>query len=239
MYENNLKDIIEVQQGNEEALERMIQNNSGLLWSIVRRFKERGYELEDLYQIAVMGFIKSIKRFDTNFDVKLSTYAVPYILGELKRFIRDDGPIKVSRGIQETLVRIREVQKEYTKRGEEIGIEEIASILKISKEDVIMAMESINNVDSIYDEAYTGKDGSITIMESLATGKDEELETVNKICLRKLVSELGDRDKQIIMLRYYKGKTQTEVARILGITQVHVSRLERKILQRMRSKLTG
>ena len=150
-------------------MERLIKDNKGLIWSIVKRFMNRGYEVEDLYQIGCMGFIKSIKRFDTNFEVKLSTYAVPYVLGEIKRFIRDDGPIKVSRSINEN---------------------------------------------------------------------EEEIIT-NKLVIRQLMNELEDREKQIILLRFFKEKTQTEVANILGISQVQVSRIERKILNSMKEKLTS
>ena len=202
----------------------------------------RGYEVEDLYQIGCMGFIKSIKRFDTNFEVKLSTYSVPYILGEIKRFIRDDGPIKVSRSIKELNVKINELKKHYLiKTGKEITIEEICKELKADKEDVIIAMESTNIVDSL-DGAITSenKDGKqMTIFEKISTGKNEEETITNKIVVKQLIEELEERDKEIILLRFYKEKTQTEVAKILGISQVQVSRIERKILNNMKIKLTS
>ena len=153
MYNNNTKEILEAQQGNHEIMSKLIESNSGLVWSIVKRFSGRGFELEDLYQIGVIGLIKSIKRFDTNFDVRLSTYAVPYILGEIKRFIRDDGPIKVSRSIKELSMKIKDIQREYiNKTGEEIGINEIAKKLKIPKEDIAVALDAANPVESIYQE---------------------------------------------------------------------------------------
>ena len=155
MYENNAQDIIKAKEGDEQAMTTLVQNNSGLIWSIVRRFKDRGYELDDLYQIGSLGFIKSIRRFDTNFEVQLSTYAVPYILGEVKRFIRDDGPIKVSRSTKELCVKIREIQKEYlNKKGVEIKIDEISKILGVPKEEIAAALDSVNCVDSIYDLNY-------------------------------------------------------------------------------------
>ncbi|MDO5557857.1 MAG: sigma-70 family RNA polymerase sigma factor [Clostridia bacterium] len=236
MYENNIKDIIEVQNGNEEALNRLIEINSGLIWSIVRRFKDRGHEMDDLYQIAVIGFIKAVKRFDTDFEVKMSTYTVPYILGELKRFVRDDGPIKVSRSIKELLSKVRELQQEALVKGKELSISDLASKLNVSKEETVMVMESTNNVDSIYSEAYSDGDGNISILDKISTGRDEQTEVVNNIVLKNAIGELKDREKKIILLRYYKGKTQTEVAKILGITQVHVSRLERKALDEMKRK---
>lgn len=211
-----------------------------MIWSIVKRFSGRGYELEDLYQIGCVGFIKSIKRFDLNFDVKLSTYAVPYMIGEIKRYIRDDGPVKVSRSIKELSVKIKELQKEYFyKKGEEITINQIAKELKIPKEDIVLAMESVNNVESIEESTYTNqKDGnSISLLETLSNNQNEEEIITNKLVINQLIENLEARDKEIILLRFYKEKTQAQVAKILGITQVQVSRIERKILGNMRDKL--
>lgn len=211
-----------------------------MIWSIVKRFSGRGYELEDLYQIGCVGFIKSIKRFDLNFDVKLSTYAVPYMIGEIKRYIRDDGPVKVSRSIKELSIKIKELQKEYFyKKGEEITINQIAKELKTSKEDIVLAMESVNNVESIEGSTYTNqKDGnSIILLETLSNNQNEEEIITNKLAINQLIENLEARDKEIILLRFYKEKTQSQVAKILGITQVQVSRIERKILGNMRNKL--
>ena len=150
MYENNINSIKRAQEGDKFEMDRLIRENNGLIWSIVKRFMNRGYEVEDLYQIGCIGFIKSIKRFDTNFEVKLSTYSVPYILGEIKRFIRDDGPIKVSRSIKELNVKINELKRHYLlNTGKEITIEQICKELKVQKEDVIIAMESTNAVESM------------------------------------------------------------------------------------------
>lgn len=223
-------------------MDRLIRQNNGLIWSIVKRFMNRGYEVEDLYQIGCMGFIKSIKRFDTNFEVKLSTYSVPYILGEIKRFIRDDGPIKVSRSIKELNVKINELKKHYLiKTGNEITIEEICKELKVDKEDAIIAMESTNTIESIDSAASAeNKDGKqMSIFEKISTGKNEEEMITNKMVINQLINELEDRDKEIILLRFFKEKTQMEVAKILGISQVQVSRIERKILNSMKVKLTS
>ncbi len=202
----------------------------------------RGYEAEDLYQIGCMGFIKSIKRFDTNFEVKLSTYSVPYILGEIKRFIRDDGPIKVSRSIKELNTKINEIKKQYLiKTGKEITIEELCRELKADKEDIIVAMESTNTIESL-DATLTNdnKDGKqMTIFDKVSDGKNEEETITNRLVVKELIEELEDREKEIILLRFYKEKTQTEVAKILGISQVQVSRIERKILTNMKTKLTS
>lgn len=241
MYENDMKIIEHAQNGNKEAMTKLIEDNNGLIWSIVRRFNGRGYDIEDLYQIGSIGFIKAIQRFDTSFEVRLSTYAVPYILGEIKRFIRDDGPIKVSRSIKELNVKIIELQKEYfNKNGKEISLEEISKELRISKEEIAMALDSARPVDSIEEAQYRDNktDKTVSLIEQISTGKDEQTEITNRIAIKNLISELDDKEKEIIMLRYYKQKTQMQVSKILGITQVQVSRIERKILENMRRKLT-
>ena len=187
-----------------------------------------------------MGFIKSIKRFDLNFDVKLSTYAVPYMIGEIKRYIRDDGPVKVSRSIKELSVKIKELQKEYFyKKGEEITLKQIAKELKVSKEDIILAMESSKTMESIENSTYVNvKDGNqISLLETLSNPQNEEELITNRLVISQLIENLEKRDKEIILLRFYKEKTQAQVAKILGITQVQVSRIERKILKGMKRKL--
>ena len=241
MYENNINSIKRAQDGDKFEMDKLIRDNNGLIWSIVKRFMNRGYEVEDLYQIGCIGFIKSIKRFDTNFEVKLSTYSVPYILGEIKRFIRDDGPIKVSRSIKELNTKINELKRQYLLNGKEITLEQICKELKIQKEDAIIAMESTNAVESMDAAANAeNKDGKqMTIFDKLSTGKNEEELITNKMVINQLLNELKDRDKEIILLRFFKEKTQTEVANILGISQVQVSRIERKILNEMKPKLTS
>lgn len=240
MYENDMKTIENAQNGNKDEMTKLIQDNNGLIWSIVRRFNGRGYDTEDLYQIGCIGFIKAIQRFDTSFEVRLSTYAVPYILGEIKRYIRDDGPIKISRSIKELNVKIKEVQKQYlNKYGKEINLEELAKELKTSKEEIAMAMDSTRPVDSIEEASYRDNktDKTISIIEQISTGKDEETEITNRITIKNMINELNDKEKEIILLRYYKQKTQMQVSKILGITQVQVSRIERKVLNNMKRKL--
>lgn len=164
------------------------------------------------------------------------------MIGEIKRYIRDDGPIKVSRGIKELGVKVKELQKEYFyKKGEEISIEEISKKLKISKEDISLALEATNTVESIDNTYYRdNKDGnSINLIERLSNNRDEEEMITNKITLEKIISVLEPRDKEIILLRFYKEKTQTQVAKILGITQVQVSRLEKRILNNMKEMILG
>ncbi len=241
MYENDMKMIEQAQNGNKDEMTKLIEDNSRLVWSIVRRFNGRGYDIEDLYQIGCIGLIKAIQRFDTNFEVRLSTYAVPYILGEIKRFIRDDGPIKISRSIKELNIKIKELQNEYqNKYGKDVSLEEIAKELKTSKEEIAMALDSSRPVNSIEDSQYRDNktDKTISVIEQLSTGKDEETEITNRMTIKKLISELKDKEKEVILLRYYKGKTQMQVSKILGITQVQVSRIERKVLDNMKRKLS-
>lgn len=237
MQTTSTEEILKAQE-SEEKLTEIIKNNEGLIWSIVKRFTGRGYEIEDLYQIGCMGFIKSIKRFDSSYNVKISTYAVPYILGEIKRFLRDDGPIKVSRSIKELAVKIKIIQKEYISiNGEEIKIEELAKKLGVTKEEIAVALDSINPIDSIDEEIYKDDIGGESKINKINVQNDETSLVINKICINELIKKLDERDKKIIFLRYYKQKTQAEVARALGVTQVQISRLEKKILLSMRESL--
>lgn len=239
-YDNTIKKIIDAQNGNQEMMSKLVEENNGLIWSIVKRFQGRGYELEDLYQIGSIGFIKSIKRFDVSFDVKLSTYAVPYILGEIKRFIRDDGSIKVSRSIKELAMKIKDVQTRYLReKGEDITIDKIAKELKVSKEDVAIALDSLKPTISIYEDSYSNEEGGISFLDTLSSNIDEAEMLSNKLAIKQLIENLEEKDKQLILLRYYKNKTQMEVAKILGVSQVQVSRIEKKILKSMKQKIAN
>lgn len=239
MYEIDSEEIIKAQNNDEEAMTKIIKTNSGLIWSIVKRFLGRGYDKEELEQVAYIGFIKAIKRFDTTLEFKLSTYAVPYIIGEIKRFIRDDGAIKVSRSIKELSAKIGQIQKEYiTKKGEEITVEELARELKVEKEEIVVALESQRTVESIDKNVYDDENGESKISK-ISNQEDETTILLNKLCVEELINNLETRDKKIILLRYYKRKTQTEVAKMLGITQVQVSRLEKRILSEMKEKIVS
>ena len=241
MYDNDMKTIQNAQNGDKDEMAKLVENNTGLIWSIVKRFNGRGYDEEDLYQIGCIGFIKAIRRFDTSFEVRLSTYAVPYILGEIKRHIRDDGPIKISISIKELNIKIMELQKEYTnKYRRDITLEEISKELRITKEEITMALDSTRPVDSFESAKYRDNktDKTISVLERLSTGRDEQTEIANRLTIKNLINELDEKEKEIIMLRYYKQKTQTQVSKILGITQVQVSRIERRILNNMKGKLT-
>ncbi len=236
-YENDIKFILEAKE-DKEKLGILVQQNSGLVWSIVKRFLKRGYEAEDLYQIGSIGLIKAIKNFNPEYEVKLSTYAVTYILGEIKRFIRDDGIIKVSRSIKELCVKIKDIENRKIKEGKNVTIEEIAKELKVDKEEIILALDSMKQVESIFVESNDDKNNT-TLLDKLSNDKNEEEEVVNEISIKDMLRKMEKRDKEIILLRYFKGKTQSEVAKILNISQVQVSRLEKKILNNMKLELSS
>lgn len=230
--------MFRAQGGSSEALDKLIKINNGLIWSIVKRFKGRGYDLEDLYQIACIGFIKSIKRFNMNFDYKISTFAVPYIMGEIKKFIRDDGMIKISRSIKELGIKIKEIENEYlSKKGKNITVTEIAGILNESKENVYIAIDAGRQIESINDEKY--ENNGVEKINYISNKVDEQAMIVDKIVINDMVESLSFRDKAIIKLRFFKEKTQVQVAKILGLSQVQVSRIEKRILEHMKEKMVG
>lgn len=239
--ENYLEYIRKAQDGDKDAMAKLVEENQGLIWNIAKRFLGRGYDKEDIYQIGCMGLIKAIRRFDSNYAVQLSTYAVPYILGEIKKFLRDDGPVKVSRSLKELNTKINELQKEYINNGKELSLIEISKILKVPKEEIILAIESSKQIESIENAKYSsGKsEKDLTVIETLSNNKDEANLITNKIVIQKLIENLDERERKIILLRFYKDKTQSEVAKILGISQVQVSRIEKKILEGMRNELVS
>jgi RNA polymerase sporulation-specific sigma factor len=224
----------EVQVGNEKALEELIKQNNGLIWSIVRRFHGRGYEMEDLYQIGCIGFIKSVKRFDMNYDYKMSTFAVPYIMGEIKKFIRDDGMIKVSRTIKELSLKIKDLEQ----IGSSYSVKELAKILNETEENICLALDSGRTIESINEDIFeNGKEEKIERI--IGKTQDEQNKIIDRLVVSDVVKKLSSRDRKLISLRYFKEKTQSQVAKILGISQVQVSRIERKILEDMKEKIAG
>jgi RNA polymerase sporulation-specific sigma factor len=192
----------------------------------------RGYEAEDLYQIGAIGLIRAIDKFDFHYDVKFSTYAVPLISGEIKRFLRDDGMIKISRSLKENQWKIKKAMEIYLhENGREATVEELSEILGMEPEEIILAMEAVVEIESMEQSLYNGDGKEISLKERIADEKDEEEELTNKLFLQQLLQTLDKRDLELILLRYFENKTQTQVAEILGISQVQVSRLEKKILR--------
>lgn len=232
--------IKRAQEGEKQAREVLIEQNLGLVHHIVKRFMGRGYEAEDLFQIGVIGLIKSIDKFDTSYDVKFSTYAVPLITGEIKRFIRDDGMVKVSRTLKENNIKVKYAKERLeSKQNREPTLEEVAREAALSVEEVVLAMEAGVQVESIYKSVYQNDGNEIYMVDQLADEKDNAQEAVlNHMVLNQLLDSLPQKEQKLIWLRYYQDKTQTEVARVLGISQVQVSRMEKKILLNMRQKMT-
>lgn len=224
-------------QGDKEARDRLVTENMGLVWSIVRRFGGRGYDPEDLSQIGSIGLMKAIDKFETAFDVKFSTYAVPMIAGEIKRFLRDDGMIKVSRSLKELAARARAVREEMSGRlGREPTIDEIAGRLGESREEVAASLEAGAEVESLYRPIGGNEDTNICLMDRLEEERDEHESLLNRMVLKELMDGLGTKQREIILRRYFYNQTQTKIAEDLGISQVQVSRLEKRILKEMRRR---
>ena len=223
--------------GDEEAKEKMVKDNLGLVWSVARRFIGRGLELDDLYQIGCIGLMKCIDKFDLSYDVKFSTYAVPMIAGEIKRYLRDDGIIKVSRSLKEIAYKVGRVREQImNSTGIEPGIEDISKILNIEVEEIVASLEANVDVESINKTLYQNDGNEICIEDKLADTKDEQEQVLNRVVINELLSELKDVESKIIKLRYFDNKTQSEIADEIGISQVQVSRMEKKILQKMRTR---
>lgn len=225
-------------EGDKEARDKIVSLNTGLVWSVARRFQNRGHELEDLFQIGVIGLLKCIDKFDLSYEVKFSTYAVPMITGEIKRFLRDDGMIKVSRSLKETAYKVKLAKDKLSMEGgNEPTIHQIADYLQISVEEIAASLESSAEIESLYQTIYQGDGKSIYMIDKVREGEDESESIVDRLMVQDMIEGLNEKEKQIIKLRYFESKTQTEIAKLTGISQVQVSRLEKKILLQMRKKL--
>lgn len=247
--------IAKAQAGDKTAREVLIEKNLGLVHHIVKRFFGRGYDAEDLFQIGSIGLMKAIDKFDLSFDVKLSTYAVPMISGEIKRFLRDDGMVKVSRTLKENGLKVRlAADRLCGQLGKEPGLQEVACEAGLTVEEVVMAMEAATEVESIYKSISQADGKEMYLVDKLSgdsarqamggnsaiAGSQEDYEKerlLNHMLLEQLLCELGEKERCLIQMRYFQDQTQTEVARKLGISQVQVSRLEKKILVQMREKV--
>lgn len=224
------------QQGDTGAQERLTLYNTALVKSIVKRYLNRQVEYDDLFQIGCMGLVKAIRNFDLSYDVRFSTYAVPMIAGEIKRFLRDDGMIKVSRSLKELAAQAAAARERLSvERGRDVGVSEIAAELGVDAEEVAAALEAARPHMSIYEPAY-GDNSDALMLDHVQDGADEMGDTLNRVLLKELLGTLEPRERTIIMLRYFSDKTQNEIAVQMGISQVQVSRLESKILQKLRER---
>lgn len=225
--------IAKAKEGDEQAKTRLVKENSPLIKSVIRRYKNKGVEYDDLYQLGCIGFLKAIRNFSADFGVKFSTYAVPMIAGEVKRFLRDDGYIKVSRSTKALAVKISCFVEQYkNEHCASPAIEVIAEQFGIDAQEAVFVMDSCKFPVSIYDK--TDDDDNRALVEKLAADENAD-DNVDKMMLKELIASLSEREKKIVLLRYYRDKTQSEVARVLNVSQVQVSRLESKIIEKMRA----
>lgn len=226
------------QAGDAKAKEDIINENMGLVWSIVKRFTNRGYEAEDLFQIGSIGLLKCIDKFNLDYDVKFSTYAVPMIMGEIKRFMRDDGMIKVSRPLKEMAAKAKYARETMIQRdGKEPTINELAEAINVSAEELALAMEAGMEVESLYNTIHQGDGNPIYLIDKLEQTEVCDENMVDMIALKQIINQLNKKERQIIIMRYFHDKTQSQVAKIIGISQVQVSRIEKKVLQSIKEKL--
>lgn len=224
--------------GDKEARDRLVSENMGLIWCVVRRFLGRGHEAEDLFQIGSIGLLKAIDKFDVSYDVRFSTYAIPMITGEIKRFLRDDGMIKISRSLKELAIRASRLREQLLmERGEEPGLEELAACLKVEPEELAQAMDGSAEVESLQKIVYQGDGEGLSLMDKVEQGKDEEETLLRQLLLEQLLSSLEPKERRLIVLRFFHDQTQTQVAQQLGMSQVQVSRLEKKILQALKKRM--
>lgn len=223
--------------GEKQAKERLIQGNFPLIKSIIKNYQNKGVDYEDLYQIGCVGFLKAINNFNESFDVKFSTYAVPMIAGEIKRFLRDDGSIKVSRALKALWLKIRAYLDELRKNSNSIPtIEDLAKKFEVDPADVIVAMDASQSLVSLNAQIDENSNNSQIVLDKIVAEEKTE-QIIDKILLKDAIVKLPERERKILLLRYYRGKTQSEVASLLGVSQVQISRLESKIIEKLKNKL--
>ena len=237
-YEDNLQLIPLAKEGNTEALNKLIEANLPLVTSISKKFTNRGYEYEDIYQIGCMGLVKAIKNFDEKYNDKITNYAVPMIIGEIKRFLRDDGMIKVSRNVKSLAKKLHFDKEALTKElNREPTVEELAQFSGMDKEEILFALESSASMQYLYEVIHQDDGSPVLLIDKLSENAIEDKNITEKLALKEALRNLDTKSRQIIVLRYFKDKTQIQVAKMLGISQVQVSRIEKKVLQEMRKQL--
>ena len=236
--EETLELIKKAQNGDLEAKETLVQENSPLIKSVIKWFKDKGIENEDLYQLGCLGFLKAINNFDCSFNVKFSTYVVPMVVGEIKRFMRDDGAIKVSRAIKALNIKINKyIDDFFSVNNRRPTIGEISRSFNIPEQEVVMAMDSAKMPISLYTPFEDGEEEGLTVIDRF-DNESGGSDFVENLALKEVIEKLEDRDKKIIFLRYFQDKTQSEIAKMLGVSQVQVSRLEKNALNNIRLNIS-
>lgn len=227
--------VIKAQQGDETAQEYILKENLNLVRSVVHRFTNRGYEWDDLFQIGCIGLIKAVQRFDLNFSVKFSTYAVPMIIGEIRRFMRDDNPVKVSRPVKDMAYKIHRMQETLMgSLGREPTIQEIADKVELAPQEIVAALEALQPVISIYEPAVNSNGDQLLLLDQMRTNENLENSQLEKLALEEVLNKLSPKEKNVIMFRFYQDKTQAEIAQIIGLSQVQISRIEKQALKKIR-----
>lgn len=229
--------LTKAKNGDTAAREKLINCNLKLVFNLVQRFENRGYDLEDLFQIGTIGLMKAIDKFDFSYNVKFSTYAVPMIIGEIRRFLRDDSPVKVSRSVKETAYKVHRAREHLIKElGREPTISEISDYLNIPREEIVSALEAVQMPTSIHDTLYQDEGDPIYVLDQLSDEKEQEV-WFDKIALKEVLKKLPPKHRQIILMRFFQDKTQVEVANVVGLSQVQVSRIERQALKHLKELL--
>ena len=230
--------IKRAQLGDEEAKTTLLTENSPLIKSIIRRFKGRGIEYDDLYQLGCIGFLKAIKNFSFDFEVKFSTYAVPMIMGEVKRYLRDGNSLRVSRSIRDTAYRILKAREKIEAQDEEATIARIAEELELKEREVVYALDAISDPVSLYDPVYNKSGDALELMDQICDETQSDEIWTEHVALREAIERLGERERKILQLRYFEGKTQTEISAEVGISQAQVSRLEKNAIGCIRKEIS-
>lgn len=227
--------LLRAKNGDKDAGEQLVEENLGLVGSVVRRFENRGYDREDLFQIGAIGLMKAIEKFDFSYEVRFSTYAVPLVMGEIRRFLRDDGMMKVSRSIKESGWRVKKSREKLEQQlGRSVTIQELSDDTGLSMEEIALALDASEEVTSIYQTVYQSDGSELYLVDKVADDEPQEEQLLNRVTVQQLLKTLAPEEQKLIRLRYFEGKTQSLVAADLGMTQVQVSRSEKKILQKMR-----
>lgn len=236
--ERTMELLLRAKKGDQEASAQLIEENLGLVGSVVRRYEGRGCvgcEKEDLFQIGVIGLIKAVEKFDFSYEVRFSTYAVPLVAGEIRRFLRDDGPVKISRSIKENTWRVkRSRQKLEQELGRSVTMEELAEDTALSLEEIAVALDASEEICSIYQPLYQSDGSELYLVDKVADTTGTEEQTINRVVIEQMMDLLDETERELIKLRFFEGKTQSAVAQVLAMTQVQVCRSEKKILQKMR-----
>ena len=227
--------LLRAKNGDKEAGELLVEENLGLVGSVVRRFENRGYDRDDLFQIGAIGLMKAIDKFDFSYKVCFSTYAVPLVTGEIRRFLRDDGIMKVSRSIKESAWRVKKSREKLEQQlGRSVTLQELSDDTGLQVEEIALALDASEEVASIYQTIYQSDGSELYLVDKVADDVPQEEQLLNRVTVEQLLETLEPREQQLIKLRYFEGKTQNSVADTMGMTQVQVSRMEKKILHKMR-----